>query len=162
MAEINLVEDEAVMRKALARNLRGHGHNPQTVTTAEEGLRLIEGGAPDLLITDFRLPGMSGYELLRKIKRTRPELPVVVITAHGTIEDAVAAMRDGAADYLRKPIDLDELRLVIDRCLEREGLQRELSYYRTRQMADLDLDGIVGSSTAVERLRELVERVARL
>jgi DNA-binding NtrC family response regulator len=162
MADIVLVEDEEVLRRTLARTLEREGHEVRTAESAERALELIQQGPPDLLLTDHRLPGMSGYELLRRVKEDQRGVAVIVITAHGTIEDAVAAMRDGAADYLRKPVDLGELCLVVERCLEREGLKRELDYYRARDLTDWDAEGIVGSSQAIQRLRALIKRVAGL
>ncbi len=118
MAVIGLVEDEEVLRRALARTLQHRGHAVEAAASAEEGFELVARAEPDLVITDFRLPGMSGHELLVQIKRTSPELPVIMITAHGTNDDAQAALEEGAAGYLRKPIDLEALCGVINRCLE--------------------------------------------
>src|SRR5262245_37552329 len=123
MADIILVEDEEVLRRSLGKTLERLGHTVRTAATAEDGLALVEEGAPDLLITDQRLPGMTGYELLVAVRSTHPGVAVVMVTAHGTIDDAVAAMREGAADYLRKPVDLAELGLVVDRCLKRQSLR---------------------------------------
>lgn len=162
MADVVLVEDEEVLRRTLARTLEREGHDVRTAESAEEALELVQRGPPDLLLTDYRLPGMSGYELLRKVKQDQRGVAVILLTAHGTIEDAVAAMRDGAADYLRKPVDLGELCLVVERCLEREGLKRELHYYRARDLADCDAEGIVGASPSMQQLRAVIKRVAGL
>ena len=162
MADVILVEDEEVLRRTLARALEREGHHVRTAGSAESALELISHGPPDLLLTDYRLPGISGYDLLRRVKEDQRGVAVILITAHGTIEDAVAAMRDGAADYLRKPVDLGELCLVVQRCLEREGLMRELSYYRERDLMDRDAEGIVGASPAIQQLRALIKRVAGL
>ena len=109
MADIILVEDEEVLRRSLAKTLERDEHYVRAAVSAEDGLEMVRKGAPDLLITDHRLPGMSGYELLLTLKADHPGIAVIIITAHGTIEDAVGAMRDGAVDYLRKPIDLHEM-----------------------------------------------------
>jgi DNA-binding NtrC family response regulator len=162
MGDIVLVEDEEVLRRSLGKTLERLGHTVRTADSAEGGLAMVAEGAPDLLITDHRLPGMSGHELLLAVRQAHPGVAVVLVTAHGTIDDAVAAMRDGAADYLRKPVDLKELALVVDRCLERERLRRERDYYRTRDLSVRADDGIVGSSPAVVRVREMVTRIARL
>jgi DNA-binding NtrC family response regulator len=162
MADIILVEDEEVLRRSLGKTLERLGHTVRTAPSAEDGLQLVGEGAPDLLISDQRLPGMSGHELLIAVKQAHPGVAIVMVTAHGTIDEAVAAMRDGAADYLRKPVDLKELGLVIDRCLQRQSLRRQLDYYRTRDLAAGTQDGIVGSSPAVVRLRELVRRIGQL
>ena len=162
MADILLVEDEEVLRRSLVKTLEREGHDLRAADSAEAALALIELGPPDLLITDHRLPGISGHELLLQVKAAHPHVGVVLITAHGTIEEAVAAMREGAMDYLRKPIDLHELALVVARCLEQTGLRRELEYYRARDLAGGEQDGIIGASASIARLREVVARLASL
>ncbi len=162
MADILLVEDEEVLRRSLARTLEREGHDLRVAESGEVALELLSQGPPDLLITDNRLPGITGHDILRQVKRDHPQVGVILITAYGTIEDAVAAMREGAADYLRKPIDLHELSLVVERCLEKVGLRRELDYYRARDLVEGTPDGIIGSSPAVDRLRALVARLASL
>jgi two-component system response regulator AtoC len=162
MADIILVEDEEVLRRTLARTLEHEGHSVRAAESAEAALEALVAGPPDLLLTDQRLPGIAGHQLLVKVKEAHPDLPVVLLTAHGTIEDAVSAMRDGAADYLRKPIDLKELSLVVNRCLEREGLRKELDYYRARDFGDTEISGVVGNSPAIRQLRSLIGRLAKL
>jgi DNA-binding NtrC family response regulator len=162
VADILIVEDEEVLRLTIARNLRGRGHTTRVAESAEEGLALVAQGPPDLILTDQRLPGKTGHELLLEVKVDHPDIPVVILTAHGTIEDAVAAMRDGATDYLRKPIDLGELQLVIERCLGAKSMRLELDYYRARNVGDAVAEGILGESEAVERLRAMIRRVAAL
>jgi len=162
MADIVVVEDEEVLRRTVAKTLEHSGHSVRAVEDAEAALVAIKETPPDLVVTDNRLPGMSGHDLLRAVKEVAPQVPIILVTAHGTIEDAVSAMRDGAVDYLRKPIDLKELTLVVDRCLERETLRRELDYYRSREFADSEISGIVGTSPAIRQLRALVGRLASL
>jgi two-component system response regulator AtoC len=163
MADIVLVEDEDVLRRYLANTLERLEHSVRAAETAEEGLRLIGEGEPDIVLTDFQLPGMSGYDLLRAIKDAHPGVAVVLMTAHGTVEDAVAAMRAGASDYLTKPVNLQELNFLIERCQQSRGLRSELEYYRSRNLpvtgdgADL---GIVGNAPALRALREMVQRLS--
>ena len=162
MADLILVEDEEVLRRTLSRTLEHEGHSVRAVESAEAALDALTSGPPDLLLTDQRLPGITGHDLLVQVKEAHADLPVILLTAHGTIEDAVAAMRDGAADYLRKPIDLKELSLVVSRCLEQEGLRKELDYYRARDFGESEASGIVGNSPAIRQLRSLIGRLARL
>ena len=162
MADILIVEDEEVLRLTIARNLRGRGHETRVAESAEEGLAMVAAGPPDIILTDQRLPGKTGHELLLAVKAEHPDIPVVILTAHGTIEDAVAAMRDGAADYLRKPVDLGELQLVLERCLRGKSMRLELEYYRARHLGDGVSEGILGESEAVEHLRAVIRRVAAL
>jgi len=162
VADILIVEDEEVLRLTIARNLRGRGHTTRVAESAEEGIALVAQGPPDLILTDQRLPGKTGHELLLEVKIDHGDIPVVIMTAHGTIEDAVAAMRDGAADYLRKPVDLGELQMVIERCLGAKSMRLELDYYRARHVGDAISEGILGESEAVDRLRTMIRRVAAL
>ncbi len=168
MADIVLVEDEDVLRRYLAGTLERLGHTVRAAETAEDGLRFIEEGEPDIVLSDYRLPGMTGYELLRAVKEASPGVPFVLLTAHGTVEDAVAAMRAGASDYLTKPVNLQELGVVLDRCVASKGLRNELDYYRRRDLAPGAAPGddaggglgLVGESEQIRALRELVLRLA--
>ena len=163
MADIVLVEDEDVLRRYLAGTLQRLEHSVRAAETAEEGLSFIEEGEPDIVLSDYRLPGMTGYDLLKAVKESFPNVAVVLLTAHGTVEDAVAAMRAGASDYLTKPVNLQELNLIIERCLASKGLRNELDYYRKRDLSGGDAGGgigLVGESTSIRALRELVLRLA--
>jgi DNA-binding NtrC family response regulator len=168
MADLVRVEDEDVLRRYLAGTLQKLEHSVRAAETAEEGLRFIEEGEPDIVLSDYRLPGMTGYDLLKAVKESFPNVAVVLLTAHGTVEDAVAAMRAGAADYLTKPVNLQELHLIIDRCVAGKGLRNELDYYRRRDLAapgghdDQEGGGIglVGESPPIRSLREMVLRLA--
>ncbi|MFN2378509.1 MAG: sigma-54-dependent transcriptional regulator [Candidatus Binatia bacterium] len=168
MADIVLVEDEDVLRRYLAGTLQKLEHSVRAAETAEEGLRFIEEGEPDIVLSDYRLPGMTGYDLLKSVKESWPNVAVVLLTAHGTVEDAVAAMRAGASDYLTKPVNLQELGLIIDRCVANKGLRNELDYYRHRDLAAGGPGGdkagggigLVGESAGIRELRELVIKLA--
>ena len=109
MAEILLIEDEDVLRRTISDTLERSGHSVRAFDSAEKGLESLEDGAPDLIVTDNRLPGMSGRELLDQVRESYEGVAVVLITAHGTIEDAVSTMKAGAVDFLAKPIDADQL-----------------------------------------------------
>jgi len=167
MADIVLVEDEDVLRRYLAGTLQRLEHSVRAAETAEQGLRFIEEGEPDIVLSDYRLPGMTGYDLLKSVKESFPNVAVVLLTAHGTVEDAVAAMRAGASDYLTKPVNLQELNFIIERCLASKGLRNELDYYRKRDLAGNDASGdagggigLIGESSIIRTLRELVLRLA--
>ncbi|MGH9759062.1 MAG: response regulator, partial [Candidatus Acidiferrales bacterium] len=100
---ILIVEDEAKLRRLLELQLGEEGFLPQSAADAEEGLRLLSSGKFDLVVSDFKLPGMSGLEFLGAAKRTNGDLPVIIMTAYGTVESAVEAMKAGASDYVLKP-----------------------------------------------------------
>jgi len=164
--DVLIVEDEPVQRQALAKWLTTRaGFTVRSSATAEGALRQFRSRQPDVLITDHRLPGDGGHELLLKVKQDYPDTAVIVATGNGNIDDAVVAMRDGAADYLRKPIDMEEMELVVRRSLERRSLDQEIEEQRARDMAanGIDsIDDIVGSSWAMRKLRSLLEHVAGL
>ncbi len=160
MADIVLVEDEEVLRRYLTGTLQRLDHTVRAAETAEDGLQAIEEGEPDILLTDQRLPGMSGYDLLLRVKAEHPGVGVIILTAHGSIEDAVEAMRAGASDYLRKPVNRGELEFVINRCLAGAGLRNELDYYRRKDLVEAETGGIVGRAPSIVALREMVARLA--
>src|SRR5688572_22149432 len=114
-----VVDDEASLRSALADGLRAAGYLVETAADGFKALGRFDEFSPDLLLTDLNMPGMDGVELLRKVKEHDAELPVVLMTGFAGVETAVTAMREGAADYLTKPLNLDELFIVLERALER-------------------------------------------
>src|SRR5512138_3805074 len=116
-SRILIVDDEVNARTALAELLRDEGYQVETAADGFKALPKLEEFAPDLLLTDLKMPGMDGIELMGKARERDPECVSVVMTAYGAIDTAVAAMRQGAADYLTKPINLEELVIVLDRAL---------------------------------------------
>ncbi|MCB1182810.1 sigma-54-dependent Fis family transcriptional regulator [bacterium] len=129
---ILIVDDERRQRETLAQVLAGWGHDVLEAGGGEEALARLDNAAVDLVLSDLRMPGLSGDELLARLRETRPDVDVVLMTAYGTIEGAVAAMRQGAADFVTKPLDLDQLEVVIDRTLARRDLVRENKVLRRR------------------------------
>jgi len=115
MPAILIVEDEAKMRRLLELNLGDDGFTTHSAEDAETGLKLLRENSIDLVLTDLKLPGMNGLEFLQTIKRQNAALPVVVMTAFGSVETAVEAMKAGASDYVLKPFSLTEMRMVIRR-----------------------------------------------
>ena len=143
MGAILIIEDEALLGRRVAQALRNDGHDVRLAETGERGLQEFREGSLDLVLVDLRLPDISGLDILREIREDDVVLPVVLMTAFGTIEDAVSAMQIGASDYVQKPLDLAELRLLVDRLLDRQRLDRELAYHRQREQTPIS--GIVGS-----------------
>jgi DNA-binding NtrC family response regulator len=115
-----------------------------------------------VVFTDVRLPGMSGIDLLRRIREFDPAIPVIIMTAYGTIEGAVEAVKLGAFDYMKKPVDLEELKLLADRARENAMLRQELSYYRRRAANEIPLTGLLGQSPAILAVMDQVRQVAEL
>lgn len=161
MSEYSLlvVEDDANQRKTLAGFLRKRGYRVAEAASAEEAERVARLSPPHLLITDLRLGGPTGVELLKSLKANFPDMEGLVLTAYGTIADAVDAMRAGAYDFCTKPLDLDRLELLVTKALERVSLRDENRRLRqaTREEAFRTL---VGESAAMTRVRELGARVA--
>lgn len=120
-----VVDDEPSARAALVDLLRDQGFTVRSAGDGVEALRRIDDWMPDVLLTDLMMPGMDGNELMRKVRERNEAIGVIVMTAHGSLEKAVAAMREGADDYLTKPLDFDELLVVVRRVLETQALRRE-------------------------------------
>src|SRR5437867_5533110 len=120
---ILIVEDEAKMRRLLELNLADDGFQTVSAEDAETGLKLLQNGSVDLVLTDLKLPGMNGLEFLHDVKRINAALPVIVMTAFGTVETAVDAMKAGAGDYVLKLFSMEEIGFVVTRELEGRGLR---------------------------------------
>ncbi len=159
-ARVLIVDDEANARTALAELLRDDGFSVETAADGFKALPKLEEFAPDLLLTDLKMPGMDGMELMRKARELLPDLVSVVMTAHGAVETAVTAMRQGAADYLNKPINVDELVIVIGRALEARKLQKEAGQLRERLSERNRIESIVGSSPPMLKIFETILQVA--
>jgi DNA-binding NtrC family response regulator len=127
-----IVDDERTLARAVKAFLLESGYEAEVASDAEQALGLLESLRPDVVFSDVRLPGMTGIELLRRIREFDPSIPVIIMTAYGTIEGAVEAVKLGAYDYLKKPLDLEELKILADRAHEHSQLRQELSYYRRR------------------------------
>ncbi len=158
--DILIVEDELFQREMLRDFLVKEGHRTAEADNGEMALDLIAEHSFDLVLLDYRIPGMDGIEVLTKARMANPELEVVMITAHGTIETAVAAMKAGARDYITKPIDLDELTILIARIADRRRLIKENEILRE------ELKAIGSPSQAIlyksSKMAELVNLVARI
>jgi two-component system response regulator AtoC len=159
-AHILVVDDEINIRGALVTMLEKKGHQVRGVATVEEGLAQLEEAPAELIITDLRMPGIGGMEFLRRLKSTWPDTEVVVMTAYGSIDTAVEAMRCGAYDYLTKPIDRDRFPIVVDKALERHVLATENKQLRDRLETRTRFDRMVGESEPMQRVYNLVEMVA--
>jgi DNA-binding NtrC family response regulator len=157
---ILVIDDEAAARTALADLLRAEGYAVETAGDGFKGLGRLEDLNPDVVLTDLNMPGMDGVELLRKVKETRSELPVVIMTAYGGVETAVSAMREGATDYLTKPLNTDELLIVLARTIESAKLRREANELRGRLKERYSFDNIIGSSPEMQRVFKTVAQVA--
>ena len=160
--QILLVEDEKVFAEAVRKHLERAGYKVSlagTLAAARDGLK---AGPPDLILLDMRLPDGAGLELLVEIGAAQSGPPVLVMSAYGELEDAVSAMKSGAADYLKKPIDLNELLINVEKVLDKDELAQKLAYSAKRERHSAESVEFLGECEAIKAVREQVSRIARL
>ena len=163
-ARILVIEDEALFARAVAKSLEAARFEVTNVPNLAGGRQAMQAAAPDLVLLDLRLPDGNGMDFLAEISALGDDRPqVLVLTAYGEIGDAVQAIKLGAADYLKKPIDLDELRLVVERVLATTRMRNQLDYSRERD-SHVAVEGalLIGETPPILRLREQIHRLARL
>ena len=160
MASILIVEDESKMRRLLEMNLSDQGFETYSAADAEVGLTILNSAKIDLVVTDFKLPGMNGIEFLQAIKRANAAIPVVVMTAYGSVESAVEAMKLGASDYLLKPFSLAEMVLVVRKELETRKVREENRDLREALGRRYEYSNVIAGSQKMQEVLALVERVA--
>src|SRR6202453_1215151 len=160
MPTILIVEDEAKMRRLLELNLGEDGFSTLFAGDAETALKLLRENAINLVVTDLKLPGMNGLEFLQTIKRQNASLPVVVMTAFGSVEPAVEAMKAGASDYVLKPFSLSEMRMVIHKELDVHNLREENRSLREALGKRYEHPNVVARSTKMQEVLATVDRVA--
>jgi DNA-binding NtrC family response regulator len=156
-----LVDDQDTIRFFLEKTLRQEGYEAVTARTGAEAIEKAKEVVPDLVLLDLKLPDMDGLEVLRRIKDIFPEIGVVMITAFGDIETAVTAMKNGAYDFVSKPINLDQLLMVIRKGLESERLNREVLQLKRQMDPGVGFDYILGDSPAMKRVFEIIQQVAK-
>ncbi len=160
MARVLIVEDEAKMRRLLELNLGEDGFTTFSAGDAETGLKLLRENSIDLVVTDLKLPGIDGLEFLQAVKRQNVALPVVVMTAFGTVETAVEAMKAGASDYVLKPFSLAEMRMVIHKELDVHNLREENRSLREALGKRYEHPNVVARSSKMQEVLSTVDRVA--
>ncbi len=157
---ILIVDDEKIVRESFHFWFQKSGHFSETAASGIEALEKMERVPFDLLFVDIRMPGMDGLQLLERLKMEYPDTMVVIITAYGTIETAVKAMRIGAADYLLKPFNPDQLNLVVEKILQQEKMAVECRYLRGRLDKAVRFDNIIGASQPMASIFALIPEVA--
>ena len=157
-----IVDDERTLARSIKTFLTDSGYEAEVAGDAEKALELLESFRPDVVFADVRLPGMGGIELLQHIRDFDSSIPVIIMTAYGSIEGAVEAVKLGAFDYLKKPVDLEELKLLADRARETSLLKQELSYYRGRGARKLPFAGMIGESPAIRAIMDQARQIAAL
>ncbi len=157
---ILVVDDEYLIRWSLQQELAKDGYEVTTAEDGEEALRAVRESPPDLVLLDIQLPGIDGIQVLEQVKATDPEVVVIMITAYGMVDTAVAAMKAGAYDYINKPFNLEGVKLSIRKGLEANRLRGEVLRLRREQQATFSLDRVVAASAAMRDILALISRVA--
>ncbi|MBZ5594719.1 MAG: sigma-54 dependent transcriptional regulator [Acidobacteriia bacterium] len=158
---ILVVDDDESLRRVMQMQLEEAGYEVLAAAQGQDALALIEDTTPALVITDLKMPGISGLDLLRKLREAYPETTVIMITAFGTVSTAVEAMKAGAYDYITKPVDYEQLMLVVNRAMERGQLIAEVKTLRANLDEKYGFESIVGRSKGLLRVLEMASRVAR-
>ncbi|MBU1001121.1 MAG: sigma-54 dependent transcriptional regulator [Proteobacteria bacterium] len=162
LANILLIEDDAAFRGMIVEALRARDYEVSPTGRAEDGIDIARSGSFDLILTDVKLPGMSGVEAIPKLKEAAPDADIIVMTAYSAKETAVEAVRLGAYDFFSKPFSLSELDVVIRRALEKRRLQREVLALRETLRSEGPTMRIIGNSRPMQEVKALVERIAPL
>ncbi len=157
---ILIVDDELIARENLSRVLEREGYTVTSAASGEEALGMLESSAPDLVLTDLKMPGMGGIDLLTEIKRLRPPTEIIMVTAYATVDSAIAAMKRGAYDYLSKPFKLDEVRAVVAKAAEKIALARENETLREQLKEIYRFSDIIGKSEKMAQVFDMIQRVA--
>lgn len=158
--KILIVDDDEFMREGLVESLSRPGFEIKSFARAEEALEEAADGSASLLLTDMRLPGMNGIELVERVKRLDPKLPVVMMTAYATVESAVAAMKKGAFDYLIKPFKAEEIEVVVERALEHRRILTENEYLKGELSKRFTMSDFVGESPVMREIFDRIRQVA--
>jgi DNA-binding NtrC family response regulator len=161
VSAILIVDDEEIHARAIGRFLGGRGHSCEVATSAEAAREALKVVRPHLVLLDLRLGNTDGIELLREIKGLDPALPVIIMTAYGSVETAVGAMKAGALDYVQKPMDLEELELVVTRALGEARTRERLEFLQQREVGRVDELTLLGESPTMKTVHEFIERAAR-
>lgn len=159
-AKILVIDDDNSLRRVLEYNLQEEGYDVKAASSGEEGLYLFGQAKPDLVITDMKMTGMDGLMVLKSIKERSPETLVIIITAFGTVDVAVEAMKSGAYDYITKPFNRDELKLTVKKALQFNGLNEENKRLKSELTDKADFRTIVGSSKEMEKVFDVIRKVA--
>src|SRR5512143_1145441 len=155
-----VVEDRFSMAEMLAKTLEAEGYRTLTASSAEDGLKAALSERVDLVLTDLKLPGMSGHEMLKTLKEKKPVMPVIMMTAYGSIETAVEALKSGAYDFLTKPFDTKHMVVLVNRALETGRLAAENLLLKEEFAESLGFPKIVGGSPALTKVVELIKKAA--
>ncbi len=158
---ILIVEDETSMREVLKILLEDEGYETISASDGQDGIRRIQEDIFDIVITDIKMPRADGFEVLKKVKEISPTSIVIMITAFGTTESTIEAMKQGAYDYIHKPFKIDEIRLIVNKAFEKKRLSEEISVLREKVQATYRIENIIGKSPRMQELFRLIPKVAQ-
>jgi two-component system response regulator AtoC len=161
ISQVLIVDDQESIRHFVSKALTDEGYLVTTAADGKEALKAVEKEPPDMVLLDLRLPDMHGLDILKEIKSAYPEMTVVIMTAFGDVESAVKAMKLGAFDYVNKPINLEQLSIVVTKGLESQKLWRELKHHRALQQQRYSREFVRGNSPRIHNVYQMCEQVAR-
>lgn len=154
------IDDEENIRNGLADNFELEGYEVKQAASGEEGLKLIDEGGIDLVITDLRMDGISGSEVVQRVTSEHPGIPIIVLTGHGSIDDATAALKAGAFDFLTKPLDLDHLNKIVKNALQGKILAEQNRELQAKLLKSQNGDEMIGKSDSLNRVRQMIAKAA--
>lgn len=154
------IDDEENIRNGLADNFELEGYDVLKAANGKQGLEIISKGNVDLVITDLRMDGMSGEEVVKHVTTENPGIPIIVLTGHGSIDDATAAMKAGAYDFLTKPLDLDHLNLIVKNALKGRSQEKQIKELKEKLSSNLSSDKMIGKSAELNKVRTLISKAA--
>lgn len=154
------IDDEENIRNGLADNFELEGYEVKQAASGEEGLSLIAQGGIDLVITDLRMDGISGSEVVKRVTSEHPGIPIIVLTGHGSIDDATAALKAGAFDFLTKPLDLDHINKIVKNALQGKILAEQNRELQAKLLKSQNGDEMIGKSDSLNRVRQMISRAA--
>jgi two-component system response regulator HydG len=157
---ILVIDDDLAVRDSMARTLRGAGYTVDTAETGEEGVAAARGNVFDVILSDMRMPGISGIEVLKRLREHRVDAAFIVMTGFGTVDTAVEAMKLGAVDFVQKPFFRDELLMRVRSVVERRQLARQVDLLQRQMRGTGTLDAMIGDSEAMRRVKDLIVRAA--
>jgi DNA-binding NtrC family response regulator len=158
-AKILVVDDELIVRKSLGGWLERDGHKVDMASSGEEALEKCRNTRYDILLLDIKMEGLSGLDVLKKVKENDPDVSVVMITAYGSIPSAIEAMKNGAYEYLLKPFDPDELMVLIEKIMQHQAERRETQFLREQYKERTRFESMIGQSRALQSVFDLIERI---
>ena len=153
MEKLLLIDDEESIIRVLSISLKSDGYDVATASNGDEGIKLFQQESPDIVLTDIKMPGMDGIEVLKRVKKLNPDTEVIVITGHGDMDSAIEALQYGASDFINKPIRDDILTLSLDRAKEKLAVKQKLKEYTD------DLENMVKIATEEIRRTEILDDV---